>query len=144
VTYLTLNFTLEEMIFSEYSARHGIDNTPTQEIEVALANTAHGLERIRELIGCPITVTSGYRCAKLNSAIGGQPDSQHTKGEAADIKTREHSPRELTQLIANHIKELGVDQCILEFDSWTHVSFSDSPRYELLTINEDGTHPGIA
>ena len=39
----------------------------------------------REKLGKPITVNSGYRCQVHNRAVGGVANSQHMKGEAADI-----------------------------------------------------------
>lgn len=36
-------------------------------------------------MGRPLTVTSGYRCAELNNAVGGVPTSMHLTGHAADI-----------------------------------------------------------
>lgn len=44
-----------------------------------------GLEQLRELICRPIYVTSGYRCQEHNKSVGGQPNSQHVQGCAADI-----------------------------------------------------------
>ena len=43
------------------------------------------LEILRDMIGRPIFITSGYRCEKYNSKIGGSQKSYHLKGMAADI-----------------------------------------------------------
>ena len=43
------------------------------------------LDNIREKMGCPVIVNSGYRCHNHNAAVGGVPDSQHVLGKAADI-----------------------------------------------------------
>lgn len=43
------------------------------------------LETIREFSGIPIQITSGYRCAAHNAAVGGKPNSAHLAGEAADF-----------------------------------------------------------
>lgn len=43
------------------------------------------LERLRQRLGEQMVVTSGYRCPDYNKKIGGSPNSQHTKGRAADI-----------------------------------------------------------
>lgn len=141
---LTDHFTLEEMTFSATAARKGIDNTPTPEIIEALRNTAQGLERIRGLVGRPVHVNSGYRSPKVNAAVGGQPDGQHTKGEAADITCKGIAPRELALQIAEDRVNLGVDQVILEYGQWVHVSFTEKPRHAMLTIDRDGTRTGIA
>ena len=43
------------------------------------------LDLAREKFGRPIKVNSGYRCPKHNAKVGGVPNSQHTRGEAADV-----------------------------------------------------------
>ena len=43
------------------------------------------LDPAREKLGAPIIVNSGYRCPKHNAAVGGVKNSQHMRGEAADI-----------------------------------------------------------
>ena len=43
------------------------------------------LDPARERYGGPVTVNSGYRCAKHNREVGGVPASQHLRGEAADV-----------------------------------------------------------
>lgn len=47
------------------------------------------LDPARERLGKPIMVNSGYRCPLKNKAVGGVPNSQHLKGEAADITCAE-------------------------------------------------------
>ena len=44
------------------------------------------LQDLRERIGRPLIVTSGYRCAEHNAAVGGVADSQHVQGTAADLR----------------------------------------------------------
>ena len=80
------HFTLEEMSYSRRVAvENGIDNRPAEEACEALKYlVAALLEPLRRLYGGPIVVTSGYRCKEVNRLVGGVPDSQHMKGEAAD------------------------------------------------------------
>jgi hypothetical protein len=52
--------------------------------------------------------------------------------------------KELAQLIADKRFDLGVDQVILEFGSWVHVSFTENPRHAILTIDHGGTRTGLA
>lgn len=141
---LTAHFTLEELTSSEVGARKGLDNTPPPEIVPILTQTAQGLERIRTLVGQPLHVNSGYRSPKVNAAVGSHPGSQHTKGEAADIVCHGMTPKELAELIVVERVNLGVDQVILEFGQWVHVSFTESPRHAVLTIDSEGTRQGIA
>ena len=45
----------------------------------------HVLQPLRDAIGRPVYITSGYRSAKLNARVGGVPNSYHLRGLAADI-----------------------------------------------------------
>lgn len=138
---LSPHFTLAEFVVSDTAARRGIKNDPPADLLHALKRTAQGMEAVRvRLGGAPIIVTSGYRSPALNAAVGGQPSSQHTRGEAADfIAPRFGSPTE----VAAALRDSGVDydQLILEFGRWVHISFSQAPRRHALVIDERGTRP---
>lgn len=121
-------FTIQELTISNTAERKGIDNTPDQKAAAALtALVANVLDPLREAWGRPIVVNSGYRCPKLNRAVGGVARSQHTKGEAADIRTlsnRRWENEQLFQLIVQ--LKLPFDQLIDEHGySWIHVSYSE-------------------
>lgn len=45
------------------------------------------LEALRDRIGTPIHILSGYRCPEHNRAVGGAASSEHLLGKAADITT---------------------------------------------------------
>lgn len=87
MTYITKNFTVEEFEKSDIAAKNEINNR-INDVEV-LSNITylcmHLLQPLRDAINMPITITSGYRCYKLNKAVNGAKTSQHMKGEAADI-----------------------------------------------------------
>lgn len=51
---------------------------------VSMAHVAR-LEKLRTLLGHPLKITSAYRCPAHNAAVGGVPNSQHTKGTATDL-----------------------------------------------------------
>jgi len=146
MTQLTKHFTLEEMIASDAAARHGIDNTPTEEITENLKRLcALILEPIRDITHKPVHVTSGYRCSLVNSLVGSKVTSQHTRGCAADIKVPGVSPDVLIKAIIG--AGLPYDQVIREFDSWCHVSVPNDPegkpRRQALIIDKNGTKPYI-
>ena len=65
-------FTLAELIKSSTADKHHIDNTPPTEV---LKNLQYGvdmvLDPLRRLYGKPIIITSGFRCPKLNTLVGG-------------------------------------------------------------------------
>jgi hypothetical protein len=44
------------------------------------------LDPLREHLGKPVRVTSGYRSPEVNSRIGGSKTSAHMTGEAVDVK----------------------------------------------------------
>lgn len=144
---LTPHFTLEELTFSGVARMRHIDNTPSLEEVANLSKLASVLEDVRTLLGHPIYINSGYRCVLLNEAVGGVADSAHIHGLAADIGCPDFgTPRQVCEFLKGKITELGIDQLILEFDSWTHIGISGNtkPRNMLLTINENGTQEGIA
>ena len=139
-------FTLGELTASDYAARHCLDNTPDEGSVGNLSRlVANILDPLRRHLKVPIIVTSGYRSPELNKAVGGSPKSQHTYGLAADIRVGGKSPR-LVALAVHDMYRWGqmpsIDQCILEFDSWVHVSTSDEPRHQFLEASKiDGrTH----
>ena len=70
----------------EFRCRDGTDTIMIDEGLVVL------LQCIREHFGKPITITSGYRTAAHNTAVGGSKSSQHLLGRAADIQVAGVSP----------------------------------------------------
>jgi len=130
---LTLNFSLEQLIYSETAERERIDNTPGADVLDNLRLLAEGLERVRVLTGYPLDISSAYRCPELNRRVGGAKTSQHTLGLAADFTCAEFGP---PVDIIKAIRDSGIefDQCILEYAKWVHISFSKAPRGRVLTI----------
>lgn len=144
---LTLNFTLAEFTRSEIAARRGIDNTPPPDIVEELRATAMVMERVRAILGAPITITSGYRCLALNRAIGSKDTSAHVWGGAVDFTCPGFGdPLAVAQRLAGRQALLGFDQLIIEFKRWVHIGRAAgerTPRGELLTIDSRGTMAGL-
>jgi hypothetical protein len=140
---LSPNFTLEEMTASETAERHGIDNTPSNEVLMNLRRLALFLEDVRTAVGMPLRISSGYRSPEVNQKVGGKSTSQHCRGVAADIKVKGMTPDQVVKAIIS--AKLPYDQVIREFDSWTHVSISNTkdekPRKMALIIDKTGTKP---
>ena len=138
MTQLTQHFSLQEFSHSETAIRLSIDNDPPLQVVAALKRTAAGMESVRQLLNNnAIRISSGYRCPLLNEAVHGQPTSQHMKGEAVDFTCfTQGTPRQIVQRIMN--SDVVFDQCILEFDAWIHISFSDHPRRQVLIIDQFG------
>ena len=139
---LSANFSLEELIASKTARDKRIDNTPTPEVVANLEKLCQEvLQPIRNKYGRAITITSGYRCPKLNSAIGGVKNSQHVSGCAADIKCTATSKAVLFNIIKEMIQkgEIKVGQLIWEYGTkkepnWIHVSLPYSKVNQILYL----------
>tara|TARA_Y100001973_G_scaffold106772_1_gene187421 strand:- start:5179 stop:5580 length:402 start_codon:yes stop_codon:yes gene_type:complete len=66
---------------------------------------AQNLQVLRDEVGKPIRVISGYRSPKYNRRIGGARKSQHMTAKAADIKISGMKPAEVKEIIVRLIKE---------------------------------------
>jgi hypothetical protein len=134
------HFSDHEFFFSRTALERGIDNAPTPNVLENIAFTMAGLERVRAYLGFPMKVLSGYRCDALNEAIGGARNSQHVRGEACDFVCPAFgSPRDICLFLSGNLHVLGIDQLIFE-GKWVHVSFSHTPRFELLTWDVNGNY----
>ena len=85
------------------------------------------LDPLREKYGKPIKVSSGYRCPKHNLAVGGATQSQHMKGEAADIapaglQVTAYGLQELEKLV-EIIKQNGKWDQMIVYPTFVHVSW---------------------
>jgi hypothetical protein len=130
---LSKNLSLAEVMRSETAKRKGVSNMPT---EAHIANFKLLAEKvfqpIREHFGVPIHISSGYRSAALNKAIGGAASSQHCSGEAIDIDM--DGTAVTNAQIFNYIKDnLEFDQLIWEFGTdanpdWVHVSYESTGK----------------
>lgn len=143
---LSEHFTLEEFLRSDRAKVRGIDNTPTPEIVENLKGLAERMERVRVILGHPITILSGYRCSELNAAVGGSKKSAHMDGYACDFVCPMFGSAEL---VARRLDSAGLvfDQLIFE-QSWVHVSVDPRMRRVVMTAHfADGKAsytPGIA
>lgn len=82
-----LNFELAEFLKSDTAKRNGIDNYPSFEVVEHLSELIEKfVQPLRTAYGKPIIISSGYRCEKLNKAVGGSATSVHMKGWAADMQ----------------------------------------------------------
>ena len=74
------------------------------------------LQQLRDRIGKPISITSGYRCPAHNRAVGGATQSQHLTGKAADITVKGMAPA----VVADHAEAVGFGG-IGRYATFTHV-----------------------
>ncbi len=123
---LTRNFKLGELVESETARRKGLDNMPDAEAVANLTLLAYCLlQPLRDHVKQPIRVNSGYRSVEVNRAVGGAANSQHLKGQAADITL---GSAEKNRKLWKELREMSwpFDQAILEQGGrWLHVSFNN-------------------
>jgi len=133
------SFQLDEFTRSQYAVRNGIDNSPPDAAISRLKDlVSYVLQPLRDHYGQAVTISSGYRCEALNSAIGGAPSSQHIDGKAADIEIVGIDNLEVATWLATN---LPFDQLILEYyvngspnSGWIHVSYEhEQNRRQILT-----------
>jgi uncharacterized protein YcbK (DUF882 family) len=133
------HFTLEELTHTDHRE---FDNTPNEQERANLGRLATMLERVKEVLGGkPIMINSAFRSKQVNDAVGSKDTSQHRIGCAADIRVPGMTPDEVVKAII--ASDIGYDQIIREFNSWTHISvpnsFSTLPRKQALIIDKTGT-----
>lgn len=132
-------FSIQELTNSPTAQRKGINNSPSKLVTAALtALIDNVLDPLREAWGAPIIVTSGYRCARLNKAVGGAKNSAHLYGQAADIRTVSDTFADNKKLF-DLVKRLGLpfDKMIWEHGNdigpnWIHISYKSGPRNIIL------------
>ena len=137
---ISKNFTYEEMYASPTAKARLIDNTPNDEVKSNLYKLVTTiLQPIRDEFGEPIIVTSGYRCPKLNTAIGGAINSMHKQGKAADIKAK--NMKKLQDCVLEWAKTNNFDQIIIEkpingVASWLHIGsyYSDNRQRKQILV----------
>ena len=144
---LSPHFELREFVVSQTARDHGLDNTPPAEaVENLRVLCVHTLEPLREALGLPIVITSGYRTRELNRLLVCHSNkSQHMSGEAADFYVAEPKDLNLEPGTLNPAKptrrellirafrliitddSIVFDQCII-YPSFIHVSYVRSGR----------------
>jgi hypothetical protein len=148
---LSEHITLERACHSETAIRLGINNFPMNPDFIEAMKLV--AEKVFEpcLKACPTaSISSFYRCDKLNAAIGGASKngvqtSQHCKGEAIDIITKGFNKDLFFWVKSN----LVFDELIWEFGdtnspAWVHVSYVEGKPNRKLVLrayrDKTGTH----
>jgi zinc D-Ala-D-Ala carboxypeptidase len=147
---LSPHFSLEEFTRSATARRLNIDNTPGA---LELAAMRRLCDRVLEPVrshfgGKPVRVTSGYRCPRLNKAVGSGWRSQHRAGEAVDFEIPGVSNYEVARWIRDNLE---FDQLILENymrgdpnSGWVHVSYREGrARKSVLTYARRSYFKGL-
>jgi hypothetical protein len=126
-TQISKSFMLEEFTRSDTAKAKGIVNAIGQTEVVNLCALVHQvLQPLRDAMGHQVKIGSGYRCPRLNAAVGGVKNSQHMTGEAADlcIDGDMQKGKRWFEWIKQHCQ---FDQLIWEHNAkgtyWVHVSY---------------------
>lgn len=139
-TYISKNFTLEELCASDTAKAKGIKNQPGQTEVINLCALVHKvLQPLRDWWGREVKIGSGYRCKRLNAAVGGVNNSQHLTGQAADLCIDGDlvKGKHWFEWIRTHC---DFDQLIMEHNSkgtyWVHVSHRNDGKNRKQVIND--------
>ena len=122
---LSKHLSRSEFERSDAATNYGISNSMNSgQLAKAMALAINCFEPIREHLGKPIRVNSGYRSPAVNKRIGGALTSQHSLGEAIDLDLHD---RDLFEWIIDNVV---FDQLIAEFPSqgkasWFHISYRE-------------------
>lgn len=149
---ITPNFKYSELCHSQKAELYGIENLPTlDEARHIEELTTKILQPLREGIGLPIQINSGFRNPRVNKLVGGVVNSAHLTGWAADIicpKYKDGNVKKFCEYVRDFLKtnDIKFDQLIFEYNSWVHIGIRDlggRQRGEVITINKDGKFQGI-
>lgn len=137
---LTPNFTAGELGADHPAA------SPT--VVTNLRRVAEWLQAVRDLLGVPIRVTSGYRTVVHNSEVGGSATSDHVTGLAADFVVDGLSPFAVYQALnkAQEARQLpAFDQLVYyALDNHVHVGLGPRTRGEVLLKTAEGSYVQLA
>ena len=156
-TVLTPHFQLREFTESATAMKQGIANVPPPEaVENLKRLCTHTLEPLREKLGLPIIITSGFRTKALNEIIvHAARKSQHMAGQAADFyvagiagQARNEGHRELLIKAFRLIIEdesIDFDQLII-YPSFIHVSYvsREKNRHQRTRASGNGHYAALS
>jgi zinc D-Ala-D-Ala carboxypeptidase len=142
IEYLTENITLQEL--TETQVREYVfKNHELAAHDIIIKDNLKRLSRellqpIRDEFQSPIIISSGYRCKEVNEIVGGSPNSDHTRGLAADFKVA----RVPLEIVMKWIikSDLVYGQLIYEYGRWIHISLprNGSQKEVLMAVLENG------
>lgn len=92
----------------------------TSTVDAELLNV---VSDVREHFGKPVVITSGHRCLKHNTAVGGAKGSMHLTGKAADIKVVGVDPADVHAYLVNkYPTKYGIGR----YRNFTHIDVRDT------------------
>lgn len=87
---------------SEFDSKDGAEMP--SDVKMNVIELIDNLNVLRQELGSPLYVNSGYRSPEHNKSIGGSLNSQHLAGKAADIRSNEYTPKQIKEKIEELIK----------------------------------------
>lgn len=116
------NFVWSEAL---YLPSWNIHVIPPDDILVNIENFAPKVQRVRDLLGIPMLVTSWYRPDKYNEAIGGAKRSWHMTGGALDFRCPKLSADDIRGKLKPYLEEWGLRMENLPNSNWVHIDDKD-------------------
>ena len=127
-------FKLEEFLESSVAKQKSIENIPSWEVVENLKELAAFLDDMRDADGSAINVSSGFRCKKLNDAVGGVATSLHLKGLAADLQPANWDFEGFKKFVVDYLKDKAFDECIIESNKkgakWIHLQLRSNNGFQ--------------
>ena len=114
------HFTIKELTNTDYADLLAENILYALDHFYELTRLAQFCERVRAILGVPMTITSGVRCKKLNKKVGGADTSDHIKLMAIDFVPARIKLKTAFDKIRN--SNLDYKQVILEKNTWIHIS----------------------
>lgn len=117
MTQISPHFSYEELTRTDT----GLENDPGIAMAGNMARLADTLEQVRELLGVPLDINSGFRTEEVNQRVGGVRNSAHLFARAADFVPRKMPIDDAFE----SIRKSGIvyDQLILE-PTWIHIGIA--------------------
>lgn len=109
---LTPHFTLEELTCTDITNLKDLNYEEGLKVKDKMLKLAEFAENVRSVLGCPLIITSAFRCEKVNAEVGGSPTSQHRFAEAIDFIPKNMSAFEAFTKIM--VSGIAYGQLILE------------------------------
>lgn len=114
--------------FDSHEFRSQWDNIeyPEKWLEERLRPLCERLEIVREAIGKPLKITSGYRTPENNKRIGGATNSYHLQGKAADVHVDGMTGHQISDLVQQLIKDGKISEGgVGTYDNFCHIDIRD-------------------
>lgn len=126
--YITKNFTLAELTKTSVKAKNEPDALARLWLKILAVSV---LQPLRDTVGTPIIINSGYRCPFVNKQVKGASDSAHLYGRAADIRCTKDEGWKYVEILKSNPH---VDKILFEHNTrtggyWLHVQVAENPRH---------------